>query len=280
MKRILLPLMAMSIALTSCSRDNDDVTNPIVNPVAQAKKLVGLTRVYGVQGAAPITGATFEYNGDKLNKFVIWGHAFLHYDGDRVSSLEMIDGPDAQKVEFVYNANGTLKSSIQKFESSEVEFSRDYTYISPTTIKVKEIMKYTRNSSETEREYTLTTDGENLIKKEMLDRSNNRTETIQYRYDDKKNPLRELKGLSALSLELELLRMSRNATARNYIRTFKNNVISEETTTDNQLIAKSTYQYNYNQDNLPTKVLQIVNSYTNGYGTDWEDKFEFIYNYQ
>lgn len=302
MKRILLPLMAMSIALTSCSRDNDDVTNPIVNPVAQAKKLVGISGTVihtppgGVIYPADIT---IEYNGDFLKKMggVFGGVDLLyHYNGDKISSIEVANRglPDPQYAEFTYNPNGTLKSAkeVKSNGYSSYEITREYEYINNSTIKMtlKSVSTHNGSTGSTGYSYyTLTMNNGKLVKWESFDESGNILERHQYRYDDKKNPMNEIKGFAALAVDIEFGRYIGWSTTisaeyhKNQVRAFKNNVVSQTIEYLNYNIHSEEYehQYQYNQDNYPTKSILIMNSFGTGHnGSDEQSKYEFIYNYQ
>lgn len=286
MKRFLLPLMAISIALISCSRDNDDFTNPIENPIAQAKKLTKITRTFdnfGWTGGAPFLGTDFEYNGDLLKNIFYYGEQVYHYNGEQISAIEIDGGPRPQKVEFTYNPNGTLKSSFQKFDTPEDSprtTFREYHYINDNTIKVKEIYKYPFVERKTE--YTLTMNGDNLVRKEIFNEENSRTQIHQYTYDNKKNPLREVKGMAALSVAMHLIDFHFHDIYNFQISSFKNNIISE--TIDEKYTYNSTtshlaeidYQYQYNQEGYPTRVIHSYHDIQ----SQSNEKAEYIYNYQ
>lgn len=290
MKRFLLPLIAISIALISCSRDNDDFTNPIENPIAQAKKLTKITRNFDnfghSGGGAPFLGTEFEYNGDLLKNIFYYGEQVYHYNGEQISAIEIVSGSRPQKIEFIYNPDGTLKSSFQKFDTggttTDRTTSREYHYINANTIKVKEVLKWTDSNSEIKTEYTLTMNGDNLVRKEIFNEENSRTQIHQYTYDNKKNPLREVKGMAALSVAMHLMDFHFHDMYNFQISSFKNNILSE--TIDEKYTYSSTtsrlaeidYQYQYNQEGYPTRV---IHSYYD-IQSQWNEKAEYIYNYQ
>lgn len=222
MKRILLPLMAMTIALTSCSRDNDDVTNPTnppttnpatlpTNPVEQRKKIkhIGLSDYWSTQGPhipgihefdeglAPFYHESFHYNGDFLSYTSHQHHTT--YEGDKIISMKY----GRYIIDFTYNSNGTLKSSVAKNEThGTLEESREYSYINNETIKVKEIKRSLQGEYIT-KEYTLTMEGDKLIKK--VSSNNNTIEAYHYHYDEYENPISHIKGFAALAIERDFL---------------------------------------------------------------------------
>lgn len=287
MKRFLLPLMAISISLISCSRDNDDVTNPIENPVAQAKKTTGITRTFEHfdhnGGGMPFLGTYFEYDGDRLKNINHKGNLIFHYNGDKISAIEVEEGtsPVPQRVEFTYNTDGTLKSSLQKETSNpDMTLTHEYNYINTNTIKVKEVRKYNNSNYESIKEYTLTMSRDNLVRKEVFDREYDTTTIHEYLYDSNKSPLRDAKGMAALSVAMHLIRFHYSNTHNYQISSFRNNVVSETVDQKHTYSSITTrllevsYQYHYNKEGYPTRLFSAYNDSTYG-----EHKEEYIYNY-
>lgn len=262
MKRLLLPLMAISIALTSCSRDNDDITNPIETPVAQAKKLTGVTETstskYNIDHSLYLT-----YNNDKLisSRFEDGLQQLDYiYENDKIVGIN--NGRLSARL--TYNPDGTLKSSISN------EVNREYTY-DGNLVKVKEISKYT-NSSQTI-EYIFTMENGNMVKQEIYFTDgfgSNQKITLNFKYDNNKNPIQEIKGISNLAIELEL--QERATHIPYHYKAFKNNLISEEIWLDGGYsIDQVNYTYEYDKDGYPIK--SILKSEHRG-------NTELIYNYQ
>lgn len=234
MKRILLPLMAMSIALTSCSRDNDDVTNPTnppttnpatppTNPVEQRKKIRGISielpnfDIYQLpDDAFPFLSANLFYNGDLLTSIDPYD---VIYDRDLIVSLN--NGATT----FTYNSNGTIKSSIQKINHylNPTEISREYTYINNETIKVREVKK-SRNQDDVIKEHTLTIYNDNLVSKETIDLARPHIKEVHtYSYDDRENPIRRINGFSSIAIEIDFLEGNPSL-----LKAFKNNITKIE----------------------------------------------------
>lgn len=207
MKRILLPLMAMSIALTSCSRDNDDVTNPIVNPVN--------TGILPTKIEGDIT-TNITYDG---NKIVKWEDYDITYTGDLISKITRY-GNNIRHFYF-YNPDGTLKMTILDLGDilhHSPGYASYYTY-KPNGIVEVEVhsISFERgnyDASQLEKlnkifEGTYTMRNGNIYEARTTSYSiygdeRYTKETISYEYDNKNNPYKNIKGLSALALDNHL----------------------------------------------------------------------------
>lgn len=269
MKRILLPLVAFSIALASCSRDNDDViNNPITNPVEQGDVLVSV-----INDPSTSFDFHFTYDGDKLRTGGV-DLSNIVYTGDKITEITINRGTTLhgiRNMKFTYNNDGTLKSTseIQTIEryiigtynpttNKPITYTlryirnREYSYVG-NNIKITENINHSSNNPNypinneiSAREYTLTMENGNLVRKEVRSNSTNSylsdSYTATYRYDDKINPLNKIKGISAIAVELNLMDAYLDLIG------YKNNLVYYNTYgTDH------TIEYEYNSKGYPTK---------------------------
>lgn len=265
MKRILLPLIAVSIALTSCSRDNDDINNPIVNPVNAG------TLPTKIEGSLT---TNITYNGDKVAK---WGDYEITYTGDLITKLTRDENIHHL---YFYNPDGTLKMTIldlRNISSASSSFATYYTY-KPNNIVEVEIygVNFERGNddvSQLEKRYkihegTYTIRNGNIYEVNTINYTPSglgyNKETITYEYDNKNNPYKNIKGLSALALDnnirtwswvgtriddgegLNIKGLNNNITkAHTQSVRFENNVeVNRENYTTN-------YEYEYNDKGYP-----------------------------
>lgn len=281
MKRFLLPLVALSIALTSCSRDNDDViNNPITNPVEQGNLLAEIS---GVENGT--LNSYFTYNGDKIqSSSIVDGNTSYTYDGDKITnSYRERYQLGIFNTRYIYNPNGTLKTTLETHTNKiyapnfttqtatltnyKWETTREYTYIG-NIVKVKvttiESNDKTSDTETTIRNHTFTLDNGNIIKKE-IQTTDWIINTTTYTYDNKINPLSKVKGLAALNIEFQLtsgfLLQDVGLFDMNINR---NNITFAKTTTNayhNQPdVSQESNVYEYNSKGYPTK---RTNTYTN-----------------
>lgn len=267
MKKFLLPFVALSIILTSCSRDNDDViNNPISNPVAQGDLLVEITHP-----DEPSFIPRFTYNGDKLQGFTGGdGNMSFTYDGDQITNIYRDKGPLLGNwfTRYAYNPDGTLlySAGVHKGErrhpnstadsliliNYKVETVREYTYTG-NIVKVKETIKSSDDLSSDVRtmvqEHSFTLDNGNIIKKVIETNYGYKSNiTTTFTYDNKINPLGKIKGLAALNIEFSLGNDEGPGTFI-YMNGNKNNILSEKI--EGQ--TGSTFEYEYNSKGYPTK---------------------------
>lgn len=279
MKRFLLPLVALSIALTSCSRDNDDViNNPITNPVEQGDLLAEIT----TEEHGFLNDTYFSYDGDKIQSSRNRDHISYTYNGNQITNINFERGHYGNwSIRYIYNPNGTLKTTLQthtskridyvdsatqeiKFINNKTETSREYTYTG-NIVKVKQTSVYSndRRTEDTRtdiQEHTFTLDNGNIIKQET-EIYTGVVETITYTYDDKINPLNNIKGFSALNVEFRLIDGYSQIGLQN-IYANKNNITSQHNSHNN---SRESNVYEYNSKGYPTKKTNTSEGYTNIY---------------
>lgn len=298
MKRILLPLMAISIALVSCSRENDDniiepVTNTTTNPINT--DLLPTSIKWGSSNIdTPI-----QYNGNKLTKY---GNQDVEYSGDLISRI----GGHY----YYYNPDGTLKLSIFRSNTpipnnaTHHTYANYYTYNPDGTIRItNHLVKVSNwdwstsqipNNIETvyiqsETYYTIesgnVTKAIDIIYTPFYQLSNSQNigynnisqiYEITYEYDNKFNALKNIKGLSSLSLDHHLLhKLSEGQLQHFNPNSFKNNITKlnikieyRDNRTPTKILQPIEFHYEYNQQGYPTKVTPINpnnSSYTYDY---------------
>lgn len=288
MKRFLLPLVALSIAFTSCSRDNDDViNNPITNPITQGDLLAEITE----EGNAHYRFNTyFTYDGEKLqSSHGIEGSTGYSYDGEKISRSRRERGYfGTWETRYIYNPNGTLKTAVETYTrqtryidsntqeegiiNHKTETSREYTYAG-NMVKVKQTSQYSDDSDRTPEQestitnHTFTLDNGNIIKRETEVYSGT-IETVTYTYDNKVNPLSKIKGLAALNVEFRVIdAVTQLGTQEVYAN--KNNITLIKTTLkDSYNTLRDTQEsnvYEYNSKGYPTKKTNTSEGYTNIY---------------
>lgn len=259
MKRFLLPLMAMSIALTSCSRDNDDVTNPIENPVNTE---ILPTKIELIDSYIGTQTKNITYNG---NKIVKWGDYDITYTGDLITKLTRDEGIHHL---YFYNPNGTLKMTILDLRSvhSAASYVTNYTY-KPNNIVEVEVHSTDFNGEITqlEKRYkifegTFTMKDGNIYKSHTISYSpfgneNYYINTVTYEYDNKNNPQKNIKGLSALALDNNLNSRAGTGFAdglnNNIIKTNTQSIRFENNVEVNRENYTSNHEYEYNDKGYP-----------------------------
>lgn len=271
MKRILLPLLALSIAFISCNRDNDDITNPIENPVEQGNLLADITEDGRIL-------SQFIYDGAKIQSSS-WTDGALSYSytGDQITSIHRDKGLfGTWDIRYTYNSDGTLHSAFSTHiyerpvgydNNNDVIMgkykeiaTREYTYTNNNTINVKETYDdYIIKNNTDEKtgiggtnEFTFTLNNGNITSKiiKPQDRLSD-TDTTIYTYDNKVNPLHNIKGFSALAIDFNIMYLT-------HINGNKNNILTEKRSFINSKgIESESYQnineYEYNSKGYPTK---------------------------
>lgn len=273
MKRFLLPLVALSLALTSCNRDNDDViNNPITNPVEQGNLLAEITEEGRIL-------SQFIYDGAKIQSSS-WTDGALSYSytGDQITAIHRDKGLfGTWDIRYTYNSDGTLHSAFSTHiyerpvgydNNNDVIMgkykeiaTREYTYTNNNnTINVKETYDdYIIKNNTDEKtgiggtnEFTFTLNNGNITSKiiKPQDRLSD-TDTTIYSYDNKVNPLHNIKGFSALAIDFNIMYLT-------HINGNKNNILTEKRSFINPKgIESESHQniseYEYNSKGYPTK---------------------------
>lgn len=278
MKRILLPLLALSIAFISCNRDNDDITNPIENPVEQGNLLADITEEGRIL-------SQFIYDGDKIKSSgFVDGNNSYSYTGNQITAIHREKGTfGTWDIRYTYNSDGTLHSAFSTHiyerpvgydnnndiimgKYKEIA-TREYTYTNNNTINVKETYDdYIIKNNTDEKvdsniaEYIFVMNNGNIISKTKKQQNiYSGATTTTYTYDNKMNPLNNIKGFSALSIEFHLIEEHIGAI---HLHGNKNNILTEKySTVDSRGVEINSYQniseYEYNSKGYPTKQTSV-----------------------
>lgn len=269
--------MVLGIALTSCSReDNNEIinpTNPIAtNPPVEIKMLPKIID-YGIRQNI------LTYDNDVLTKFR-WAGTFPQTYSNSDLTYGFYGMGDYT---YEYNSDRTLKRSIYVYEGfrEPLIFLTEYHYENSGTIRAETYMTYKENPDPTRPpnmvkfyEAIYTMENGNLIKEiatayeVYLDANRNRkiaTHTTTYEYDTKNSPTTHLKGFSALNLEHHH-QYKKSSGGDIFIapNSFKNNAIKHKTIkqtfdyngniSSTQELEPVIYHYEYNEQNYPTKI--------------------------
>lgn len=190
MKKIIL--MFGLLLLFSCS-NNESVNDVSTSGVVLVKKIVYSD---GEEN-------TFSYEGTKLTKINIFGGEYLNitYSGDLIIKTEWFtaNNTPGEKEEFIYSLN---KISHIKFYSSpnKLESIENYSYSSDGTITIAESYYNSLNiltNSDPRKNYYDTAG--NKIKTEFL-QNNKVVSTLNYAYDTKNSPFKNITGVYVLFL--------------------------------------------------------------------------------
>lgn len=248
MKKIFLPLV-LGLLVGSC-RENSSVAEEIVVPEDKTTVLTKLTENIG--GKLYTTTFEYESNTNKLAKIVEDGEEKIFtYEGGRI--VKMVETDEDSKKEYLYKYvpnSDKLEEVIITNSESDTPITKKYTYKNDNEIIVNV-------SNGDEYHYTLF-DG-NIIKKVEKTAYN---VTVNYTYDDKNNPLKNIKGTGFLMTELSALdfnfgknnvkiekaegsaKYSKKISAEYDSKGFPTKRVEEYTSNDGK-IENITYQYHY-----------------------------------
>lgn len=240
MKRFLLPLVALSIALTSCNRDNDDViNNPITNPVEQPMLI---TQIDFTDNFSSLKGTfSFSYDGDKIKESllktedgILNEHIYYTYTDDKITSIKYTNSFEENEIFFTYNTDGTLKSSTSG------NIVSTYTYNADNSV----IVNYQVNGSN---KTTAHIKNGNLVELQSPEGIHTIT------YDTQHNPFKNIKGLTDIGLDLYLI-SSFGAYEHTfyYFGAFTNNIMTISEPNGNKQ-----FTYEYNSSGFPIKGTEL-----------------------
>lgn len=245
--KVLLGLLASSIIFSSCN-NNDDDTTQIIDEKQLLSKITTIyydnpdnpettvgTMFYNDNGqlvASDSNGRTssFEYDNNgkvtkanyyKLDKTLEY-YSVYNYDGDKIMNIKAIyDNPNFNRsISFSYDSNGrVIKSSLCQSENCSNPDTDSYTY-----------------------------NGDNIsVETKQLNGTISYTYKTESAYDDKLNPFTNIDKNLKIMMGGAYVLSKNNYTSQKL--SYKN---SDGSWTQNQTI---TYTIQYNDANLPTKVI-------------------------
>lgn len=254
MKKLLYLFVASLLVFTSCSKDDNNSSDP-------ASSILVKKRIYindkGVSSSEDIV-----YNGNKIVRITEQdGSVFKYtYTGELITKTEEIDakGVVDYTTEYSYTS-GKLATSVEKNTNAKYYYKTTYIHNTDGTVSYDNF----RGTFETgtEEEYGATgkytfKDG-NLVKLEVSYYGEERSHV--YEYDTKNNPFKNVTGISLLLDD----------------GTAVNNVVKETGISGSGANISTnviTYSYKYDANNYPTEQVKSypsgdsVSTYTTQYG--------------
>ena len=205
MKNFILACSALVLVITSCSKSSDDpAVAPVVTPPTSSSILL---KKFIVTQAGSTVGITTDitYSGNKFVKSVSSDGTskVFTYTGDLITKIEEFTGTILDsKVTLTYNANGKLETYIELLydsQSNDGGTKETYSYPSATT------MTYTRKKGNLITQNTLEfsanatfINGE-ITKIEKYTGTTTTPAVVNYTYDSKNNPFKNVTGYAATS---------------------------------------------------------------------------------
>ena len=245
MKKLLYLFTASLLVFTSCSKDDNDSSDP-----ASSILVKKITTVYN-DGYSDI--ANIEYNGNKIvSRIEKDGSSMKYtYTGDLIARIDELDedGKLNQTTDYNY-VNGKLSTSVEKSADANAVYyyKTKYTQNTDGTISYDnyrgKILTGIEEEYGTTGKYTYS--GGNLVKLEVDYYGSDYS--YVYEYDSKNNPAKNILGLSLLLDEQD---------------SSGNNVIKETYTSGSGANVRTnikTYSYKYDANNYPTERLKTFQS--------------------
>lgn len=246
MKKLLYLFTASLLAFTSCSKDDNNSSDPTSSILVKKRIYVGNDGVS--------TSEDIIYNGNKIVSITGQdGSVFKYtYTGELITKTEESDtkGVVDYTTEYSY-ASGKLVASIEKNKDTKFYYKTKYTYNADGTISYDQFRVTVATGAEEEYGATgkYTFKGGNVVKLEVSYYGNDKS--YVYEYDTKNNPFKNVTGLSLLFDE----------------ETAVNNIVKETSTSGsgaNITTIITTYSYKYDANNYPT---EKVETFSNGNST-------------
>ncbi|WP_343697484.1 hypothetical protein [Flavobacterium sp.] len=243
MKKLLCLLSAAAFVFTSCSKDDNNSSDPASSILV--KKITDID----IDGSS--SNRNYVYNGNKIVSITDEDSSVLKYTytGDFITKIEEIDknGNLAVTTDYTYT-NGKLTNEIQKTPNGTYYYKTKYIHNADGTVSYDNFRGTVTTGDEQEYgatgKYTLK-EG-NLVKLEVSYYGDEKS--YVYEYDNKNHPLKNVTGLGLL-LEDE---------------TLVNNLVKKTSISgsgDKISTSITTYSYTYDANNYPT---EKVESYQSG----------------
>lgn len=243
MKKLLYLLTASLLVFTSCSKDDNDSSDPASSILV--KKITDID----IDGSS--STRNYIYNGNKIVSITDEDSSVLKYTytGDFITKIEEIDknGNLAVTTDYTYT-NGKLANEIQKAPNATYYYKTKYTYNADGSVSYDNFRGTLATGDEQEYGATgkFTFKDGNMVKLEVSYYGNDSLHV--YEYDAKNHPLKNVTGLGLLFDD----------------ETLVNNIVKETSTSGsgaNIHTSVTTYTYKYDANNFPT---EKVESYQSG----------------
>ncbi|HSD14889.1 MAG TPA: hypothetical protein VLB74_09600 [Flavobacterium sp.] len=234
MKKLIYAFSALALLFASCSSDSDSSSN-------DSSATVLLKKIIETDWDGAVTTSILTYNGDKLQRITNDDGTYevYTYSGDLITKSESFDENDARYEAFVYTYNSESKLIEAKWldylgeggGSSKVL----YTHNSDGTVSYEEFTGDVSSQTEFYREGKIYSDKIEEYAPEF-DGTPAHTITHTYTYDDKNQPMKNVKGYDKIWFAFT-----------DYGTNYLNNMTSNLHTTTlgvNQPISSTVYTYN------------------------------------
>jgi len=254
MKKLILLFTAVSLALSSCSSDADPLPSP--TPVVDVNTILVKKRIYTETGS-PSETYDYTYNGNKLSKITdAYGDSKITYTGDLITMVEHFD--NAQILEesdhFTYNSLNKMTTYVYKDVISNIGNKELYVYNSDGTITANKYQGNATTQTTFTGSYKLFLQNNEVVKCEEYNSTGSLFNTINYTYDGKNNPFKNIIGWANVSYTNDRLGgifqnvVTEVSNLDNFNNTYtynSSNFPTLETTKDNSNVTLSSTQYFY-----------------------------------
>ncbi|PBI84693.1 hypothetical protein BSF41_40210 [Flavobacterium sp. ACN2] len=241
MKKLLYLFVASLLAFTSCSKDDNNSSDPASSILV--KKIIDID----IDGSS--STRNYEYNGNKIVSMTEDGLLSKYtYTGDFITKIEEIDASGKLDLTTEYSyTNGKLATSVEKNTNSKFYYKTKYTHNTDGTVTYDQFRGTVATGAEEEYgaagKYTFK-DG-NFVKLEV---SYYGSESLYiYEYDTKNYPFKNVTGLSLL--------LDDETTANNVVK-----ITGTSGTGDIIRTSIITYSYKYDTNNYPTEKVERYQS--------------------
>ena len=246
MKKLLYLFTASLLAFTSCSKDDNDSSDPASSILVK--------KITMVASDGDSSTENYLYNGNKIVSMTEADGSVTKYTytGDLITKIEELDVTGTLNLTTNYNyVSGRLDNSIRKHSAESYYYKTIYIYNADGTVSYDNFRGVA--STGVEQEYGATgkftfKEG-NVVKLEVSYYGNDRS--YVYEYDTKNNPFKNVTGLSLL--------LDDDTAVNNIV---KKTAISGSGANITTII--TTYSYKYNANNYPT---EKVETFSNGNST-------------
>jgi hypothetical protein len=228
MKKFLLLFGALTLSLTSCSRDDSSDSSSVL-----------LKKEIATDSDGDKVTTNYKYDGNKLVDITVQGFTgglYFTYTGDLITKIEFkYDGVVEQINTYAYDSNNRLVSFVRAEPQDELGFKEVYTYNTDGTVSVKtyrgdHLSQTTANGTGK----IIFTAGE------VTEITATDSPTRSYTYDDKNNPMKNVLGYDKISF------------ADGEASGILHNIVSSKY--NNEVMAA--YVLTYNADNYPVKSVE------------------------
>lgn len=226
MKKLLCLLSTVLLVFTSCSKDDNDSSDP-VSPMLVKK-------ITTIDAKGNSSSESYLYNGNKIVSMTEEDGSVTKYTytGDLITKIEEFDSTGALNLTANYTyIEGKLDSSVDNYSNNTYYYKTKYTHNQDETISYEQFIGAVSTGIEEKYGPTgkYTYKEGNVVKLEVSYSGGESFYT--YEYDTKNNPFKNVLGYYNLLLD-DLC---------------ANNVIKEISTSE------KVYTYKYNENNYPTE---------------------------